>query len=206
MSEAGDRPRPQYGEYATPEEQRARIRQPDASSALEAGQTPDGAEQASLGVHGAATGGHAPHSGYAVPPHPGGYAPAQAAPSGARRTGDRIATFALLGYGLFNVVTTLSALLDFPRLAGTYFSLMGIPGSFTNVESGMLWSRIALVLLVAGYAATVLVSLRRLRAGKLTWWIPLSAGVVVQLIVGVLLAVPLINDPAFQSFMMSGAV
>ena len=29
------RPRPQYGEYATPEEQRARIKQPDTTWALE---------------------------------------------------------------------------------------------------------------------------------------------------------------------------
>ena len=33
-----ERPRPQYGEYATPEEQRARIQQPDATWALETGQ------------------------------------------------------------------------------------------------------------------------------------------------------------------------
>ena len=45
MSDAPDeRPRPQYGEYATPEEQRARIQQPDATWALETGQAVDGAQ------------------------------------------------------------------------------------------------------------------------------------------------------------------
>ena len=34
------RPRPQYGEYATPEEQRARIQRPETTGALETGQDP----------------------------------------------------------------------------------------------------------------------------------------------------------------------
>ena len=42
MSDPGETPtRPQYGEYATPEEQRARIQQPDTTWLLETGQDPD---------------------------------------------------------------------------------------------------------------------------------------------------------------------
>ncbi len=39
-----ERPRPQYGEYATPEEQRARIQHPDVTWALETGQAVEGGQ------------------------------------------------------------------------------------------------------------------------------------------------------------------
>ena len=196
MSESEDRPRPQYGEYATPEEQRARIRQPDASPARDSGLPGDAPP--------AAPGTPLPPGGYhPQPPVAPGYPVVSEEAVARKRTADRIITFALLAYGLFNVVTTLSALLDFPRLATTYFDLMGISGTFTNVESGQLWGRIGFIILVAGYVLTVMISLRRLRAGKLTWWIPLVAGIVVQLVVGVCLAIPLVNDPAFQAYVFS---
>ena len=37
MSDPDPRPRPQYGEYASPEEQRARIAKPDVTDALSTG-------------------------------------------------------------------------------------------------------------------------------------------------------------------------
>ena len=40
MSEAESRPRPQYGEYATPEEQRARIQHPEVTEALQSAVAP----------------------------------------------------------------------------------------------------------------------------------------------------------------------
>ena len=196
MSEPSERPRPQYGEYATPEEQRARIRQPDASWVLESGQSVDGAQ--AVASDPAAPGGYLPH-----PVAPGYPVVATEQAVARKRTADRILTFALLAYGLFNVVTTVSALLDFPRLASTYYDLMGISGTFTNIEAGQLWGRVGLIILVGGYVLTLMISLRRLRAGKLTWWIPLVAGVVVQLVVGICLAIPLVNDPAFQQYAFS---
>ena len=41
MSDAESRPRPQYGEYATPEEQRARIQHPEVTEALQSGVAPE---------------------------------------------------------------------------------------------------------------------------------------------------------------------
>ena len=88
------RPQPLYGQYATPEEQRARIRQPDATWALETGQS----------VSPAATPPRqpAPPAG-ARPPS----ATTKAAPTRGRLV-DRVVTVGLLAYGLFAVVSSFS--------------------------------------------------------------------------------------------------
>src|SRR5690606_17654611 len=92
------RPAPQYGEYATPEEQRARIRQPDPAAAP----PPAAAVQP-----------YAPH-----PPH------ARPTTDAARptRAADRIITFALLAYGLITVVTAVPQMLDFAGFAQTWMA------------------------------------------------------------------------------------
>ncbi|HIE62323.1 MAG TPA: hypothetical protein EYQ02_12015, partial [Microbacterium sp.] len=102
-----DRPEPKYGVYATPEEQRARIQKPDATWALETGESvTDAAVPASASNAGAA--------------------PAAVDPARSRAI-DRIITFALLAYALVNVAVAALALLDFPQYAATVFEVMGIP-------------------------------------------------------------------------------
>src|SRR5215204_6003631 len=89
------RPRPQYGEYATPEEQRARIKQPDMTRLLETGQDPDALQ------------GAAPAASPAVAGRPAD------ADARRRRFADRVATTALLVYGLVNVVTGIPSMIDY---------------------------------------------------------------------------------------------
>lgn len=78
------RPQPQYGEYATPEEQRARIREPQPPPAEPAPQRP-------------------------AAPAPAGRATAVEAPW---RLIDRGAAVALLAYGLLSLVNAIPAILD----------------------------------------------------------------------------------------------
>jgi hypothetical protein len=168
------RPQPQYGEYATPEEQRARIRRPDATYALESGHP-----VVSAGAPGAA-------------------ADASPAPSPAPRPRvvDRIVTVALLAYGLFNVLSSFAVFLDYGAYAEAMFAVMGVDAELADPAAGRPWGVAAAVLLSAGWIATALVSWWSMRRGRITWWIPLVAGIVFTFTAGVLMVIPLMNDPA----------
>ncbi|MGW8484419.1 DUF6264 family protein [Microbacterium sp. NPDC055903] len=168
--------RPQYGEYASEDEQRRRAGLPPLDPA-----TAD------------------------LPP--AGYGPA-AVPAveeptiPARRWGpDRIATIALLAYGLVNVLMSAGSYLDLSTIMNQYMAILGIEGEFTNLAQGRLWGGIAATVLVAGYALTVWLSLRRLRARKLTWWVPVVGAIVTSFAVSLCLIVPMMGDPVFASFL-----
>ncbi|MDO8382375.1 MAG: DUF6264 family protein [Microbacterium sp.] len=192
---APDRPaRPEYGEYATPEEQRARIQQPDATHALSSGQSLDAP---------AAPVPPAPPYGSAstTPPALSAGAPAPVVPEASGparpvrrpRTVDRIATFALLGYGLFNVLTSIPAFTEYSTYANTLLDIMGVDAEFSGGGRG--WGLAAAFVLGLGWLLTATLTWLNLRRGRITWWIPLVGGVVFTLTASVLLMVPLFSDP-----------
>lgn len=168
------RPRPKFGEYATPEEQRARIQQPDAPAALSSGQAPD-----------------------ELPPR--SPAPAPAAPRKRGRTIDRIATGVLLGYGLFIVLTSIPTVVDYSGFVSTFLSTLGVSASLADPAAGRGWAIAAALVLGIGWLAAVALSLANLRAGRITFWIPLVAGVVCNLVSSTLLIIPLVSDHAVWS-------
>lgn len=181
--------RPAYGEYATPEEQRSRIQQPDATAALSSGQSLDAPAPS------------------APPQQPVSAEPVVSATSDAPvpvrrpRTLDRVATFALLGYGLFNVLTSIPAFTDYTTYANTLLQLMGVDAEFTSGGRG--WGLAAALVLGLGWLLTATLTWRNLRRGRITWWIPLVGGVVFTLAASVLLMVPLFTDPAIWSALVS---
>ncbi|MGP3536237.1 DUF6264 family protein [Microbacterium sp. RD1] len=174
MSESEPRPRPQFGEYASAEEQRARIARPEVTDALSAGMRPPGSGA----------------------PAPAGRPARVPAASGARRA-DRVGTIALLLYGLFNVLLTVPRLFDFPTFANEYLELLGADGTFTNTAAADVWGPVAAVVYIAGWVATALVSWRMLQRGRIAFWVPLVGAVVTTSIVAACVAVPLSADPAF---------
>lgn len=186
MSEASDprgiphsadslRPRPQYGEYATPEEQRAHIRQPDVTRSLETG---------------------------GMPPHE---EPVPAAPSSVRRPrlADRIATIALLVYGVFSVVTVLPSLLDYVAYSDTLLNALGVDATLADPSAARPWGFAAAIVLGLGWLATAYVSWLSLKARRLTWWIPLVGGLVFNALAAILMLVPILNDPAVWAALQS---
>ena len=177
-----ERPRPQYGEYATPEEQRSAIRQPAPS----AGPAP-GASGAS--VPPLAEGTPLPR-GHRPPPRP---TTSAARPS---RTADRIITLALLAYGLVTVASAVPQLWHFAAFASSWMDLAGIDGTFTNTAEGDLWGRIGVAVFIVGWLVTAVLSWRALARGRLGWWIPLVGALVTFVFVSVCLTVPLLSDPA----------
>lgn len=184
MSSGDPRPRPQYGEYATPEEQRARIRQPDTTWAIETGQAP--AEVAA----------DAP----AAEPHGWPVDTAKAPPLPQTRNTDRIVTLSLLIVGGFNVAFTAVSYFDLAGLADQAMKMLGIPGEFTNLDAARLWGPISAAVLILGYLLTAFFAWRRMRKGRLSWWIPVVGAVVTYVIVYFCLAVPLLGDPAFLQY------
>lgn len=170
------RPRPRYGEYATPEEQRARIAQPAVTDALSAGVTPAAAPAAS------------------APSAPA--APSAPVPVATRRSMlDRIFTVALLGYGLFIVITSIPTVADYDGFAAGFFETLGVDATLTDPSAGRGWGLASALVLGIGWLAAAVLSWRNLRAGRISFWIPLVAGIVCTMIASVLLVVPLMMDP-----------
>lgn len=176
--EGASRPRPQYGEYATPAQQRAAIKQP--------------APQASLPVK------PLPHPVTGPLPLP------HATTSAARpsRTADRVITFALLIYGLVTVISAIPQLWQFAEFAQAWMDLAGIEATFTNTAEGELWGRIGAVVFVLGWVLTALLSWRSIARGRLGWWIPPVGAIVTFIIVTVCLTVPLMGDPAIVDYLL----
>jgi type III secretory pathway component EscS len=188
--EDGSRPRPQYGEYASAEEQRARIREPQPPFAPPAASAPSTPS----------TSGPAPQ---APPPLPTWGAPSPVAPARHPHPIDRIVTIVLLAWGAVNVVYSAISYANLPAFAAQAYRIMDVQGEFTNLAAGRLWGVIAAVALVVGYLVTLMLAVRNLRRRRLAWWIPVVGAVVTFLVVYVCLAIPLLGDPAFMQYVSS---
>lgn len=191
------RPRPQFGEYASPEEQRARIAEPiDEQRAEELGIAPVVPIEAKPEPTLREQTRQAPQA-----PAPDGPSSPVALPPGGRRpvTGDRLATSLLLGLGLVGLIVTMPNLLDLPGIIRPALVQLGVSGySSDGIASAM--GILALGLQIAIWIAAVVLSMRSLRTGRLTFWIPLVAGVAANIVLFICFAVAVGADPAFMEF------
>jgi hypothetical protein len=170
------RPRPQFGEYATPEQQKKAIKVPldDTESMPVASQ-------------------ESPTSHISVQGGPAAQAPARPA------SGDRIATMILLGIGLATILLTMAALADLPRAIDMAFAQLEL-GDYTSTALGSALGWTALILSVALWGTALWLSLRALRRGRVAWWIPLVFGVIGNIAVFVCVAMAMAGDPAFTEY------
>lgn len=175
--------RPRYGEYATPEQQRAAAGLPPAEPVI----VPPAASARSSAP--------APAPGPVPTPLPTAGRPAHPV--------DRLITFALLGFGLVNVLSSVGSFLDLASTMDSTLQILGLEGEFTNFQAARVWGVIAAVVMIAGYAATVWVAFRRLRAQRRTWWVPLAGFAVTMALVSACIAVPMFGDPAFTQGMLT---
>jgi hypothetical protein len=118
---------------------------------------------------------------------------------------DRIVTFALLAYGLVNVVAAVPAFLDYGAYAETMLTMLGVDVQLSDPADGRAWGIAAVLVLTIGWCATAAVSLWSVRRGRLTWWIPLVAGILFTFAAGALMAVPLLSDPAVWQALIDSA-
>ncbi|WP_244632485.1 DUF6264 family protein [Microbacterium sp. Se63.02b] len=106
--------RPQYGELATPEEQRRAASLPPLEEVAVAPAAPPVAPAVITAQDATAS---------SARPHPV----------------DRLVTLALLAYGLVNIVITGLSYLDLPTVLNQTMTILGIEGEFTNFAQGRVW-------------------------------------------------------------------
>jgi hypothetical protein len=168
MSE--QRERPQYGEYASVD------------------------EQVAAGGYAVETAPAAPPAQLAPPVATSRVAGAPPA----HRPWDLALTVAFLVFGAYSVVSSIPGLLDFGATINQIYALSGY-GDYTElaladgIGIGILVSQSVL------FVATVLVTALRLRAHKIAFFVPLVGGVVAGLVIFVLMLVAIVSDPAFAA-------
>lgn len=161
--------RPQYGEYATPEEQRRAMGLPEAP-AVYASSTPD-----------------------ASPDHTDAHRTEGGA---AKHPVDRVVTFILLAFGLFTVLNSIPGYLALPEvLQGVYDSLGA--GNYTAVDTAASLGVTAVVVQGVLWIATAWLAFASLKRGRLSWWIAVVGGAVNFVAVMVIVSVALFADPGF---------
>lgn len=114
------------------------------------------------------------------------------------RSADKIITIVLLAIGAIGALQLAAACFGM----STTFAMLGdTPGiePFTGPSWLGTAGKVTGVVIFALYALTLIYSIRRVRAGKLTFWVPLTAGVVALLIVIVLTLVAMLNTPELMA-------
>lgn len=161
---SAERPRPRYGEYATPEEV-ARAR-----------------------------GARAPDAPPAAPP---GTALPRPLPPRARppRRGNNLITVLLLLFGIWNTVDSIPGYLDFGSVLSQAVALAG----YGSVEFGAVAHTAGIVLLVVSLLlliAAIGVSLRLIRDGRRSIWVPITAGALSVVVSVVVMTIVVANTPS----------
>lgn len=169
MTEA--RERPEYGEYATPEEQAEAMGTPTAPFVQAAIVEPVALAEASAAI---------------VRPQP--------------RRWDLVLTIALVVLGAYGVFNGFAANADLAYTITQAYAALGYDGQFPDVERanavGLTLNIVQPILLILAVSLSSL-SLRR---GRVTFYIPLAAGVLSTIISVILLMTLIYADPGFWAF------
>ncbi len=188
------REQPQFGEYATPEEQRAAIRQPlpGQFDAPEAQATPADASSPPT----------------APPPTaprvlPQGMPPGSTLPAAQRpRFADRIFTFVLLGVGLVDVIQSWLAAPAYAQAISETLATLnvtvspqavpGAAGFVVAIIGSVLW------LIVAG------LSWLSVHVNRISFWIPLAGGALMSVATAIYLIIVLTSSTGLQNLVPGG--
>jgi len=192
---ADERPRPRYGEYATPEEV-AEARGPlppdpaDATDPVSRLAAPIERPVSPRGLQAGAPPRRTPPTARPMPPR-------RPLPAGARppRPGNNLITVLLLVFGIWNTVSSIPNYLDFGPVLSQGVQLAG----YGSVEFGAIAHTAGIVLLVVSFLlliAAVGVSLRLIRDGRRSIWVPVAAGILYFVVSLVVMTIVVANTPA----------
>ena len=119
---------------------------------------------------------------------------------------DRVATFVLLGLAGINVVSNVLLVSRYSRSTLAMLSSRGYPVDVFSrqAELQQAGGAIAIVSLVV-FVPMLVLTFRRLRAGKLSSWVPLVAGIVVTLVQTALIVSVFLGDAAFVQAILDNA-
>jgi hypothetical protein len=200
------RPRPQYGEYASPDEQARAMGFSDAAS-LSLSKQPVAPDAAAPETTTDSTttdpAGTTPVASPYSPPGVGARSPGASAPGPLingrpRRLWDAVLTIVLLGLGVISVTTSIPQYADFANTLSGVVSDAGY-GDYTNTS---LASNIGIAINVTQivlFLATAAVSVMMVRRNRLAFYIPLIGAVLFFIVLAVLLVIALTGDPSVMS-------
>jgi hypothetical protein len=201
---ADSRSRPQYGEYASPEDQAKAIRVPihPPEQVPPAGPAPIETRGADHRVGAGSDAGpwSSPRQLGDAPGRPGTGTPVDAARQ-LRRTRDIGFTAVLLAVGLFWVIVSIPGMADLPATIQQTYLMQGYTGQYGPVA---LATTIGLVINISQlvlWAATCALSVLAIRRRRRAFYIPLIGGAVSGLLVMVLTIVAMINDPGLLHYL-----
>ena len=176
-----DAEKPEFGEYASPQEQARAIArsQPDAASQSTSPEPPRGPAPEHTAAA-TSTAGAGPAAGPL----------------------DRMVTVTLLALGLVYLIGGAGGYLDLPRTLDTVYAQFGI-GSYTPTGAtpafgiAFVASQSVIWIVVAAW------SYRRLSRGRRSWWVPVLGAVATFLVTVALFGALLWSDPAFLAYVTS---
>jgi len=193
--DSGQRPRPRYGEYATPEEV-AEARGPLPPEPVEPS---DPVSRLAAPIERPASP-RAAQTGARPSPGVRSAARSPSARVGRRhpRPGNNLITVLLLVFGIWNTVSSIPSYLDFAAVLSQGVELAG----YGSVTFGAIARTAGIVLLVISLLlliAAVGVSLRLIRDGRPSIWVPLAAGALYFVASLIVMAIVVANTPALLS-------
>ena len=168
------RPRPEYGEYATPEEQ---------AEAMGTVIEPVADIPADIPAE--------------LPP------PTIARPAAVQaRRWDLVVTIALLVFAIYTTINVFVSFTDLASvISRSYVIAYGYKGGYPNADLASSVGRTVNIIQPVLLLLTIWLSTRSLRRGRVTFWIPLAAGGVSLIVTLVALSVLISGDPDFMAFM-----
>jgi hypothetical protein len=172
--------RPQYGEYATPEEVAAAFGTPPPPRQPAQPDAPQ------------------------LPPPVAGTAVRAAPPAGVvvERSWNRILTTILIALGAYRTVVSFFSLnAEGDNLAASLKSV-GYTG-FTSIAEINELALTGAVLQAVFLGLAVVISLRLLRAGRISFWVPLVAALICWVVIASLYMGVIVNDPAYATWVES---
>ncbi|MEX1077764.1 MAG: DUF6264 family protein [Homoserinimonas sp.] len=182
------RPRAQYGEYATPEEQQRARGLPEKSDTP----APDAADSAPRPAAEPSRQGDAEP----MPSQPSAAQPPAAGKPKATHPVDRVVTIVLLAVGLFLFLNGIPGYLALPDALQMVYDQLGA-GTFPATETATSLGVTALVVQGLIWIATAASAWFAMKRGRLAWWIALLGGVLSFIASMVIVSIALFADPGF---------
>ena len=197
------RPRPQYGEYATPQEQAKIIADslpPVSSLLVPAPAAPTPPATAGHPASASPTAGGSAHRAPDAATRASANAAVRPAAPRRRRRWDLILTALLLGYASVNVIGQLMARDMLSTIVTQFFVAQGI-GVYTPTALTTTLGNSLNVVTLTLFAVTVLVTTWMLRRGRVAFWVPIAGGVAATIVALVFVVILLQSDPAFTAYL-----
>lgn len=176
-------PAPQYGEFATPQDQ-------ERAAAAAAARTPP----ALAGSPASAS--PLPPASSLPPASPTPLWPARRKP----RRWDLVVTSVLLGYAAVNVLAQLFSGSTLETVMTEFYRAQSI-GTYTPTALAQNLGTVLNVVTIVLFIVTVFATWWMMRRGRIAFWVPLVGGAVATIVAVVFVAVLLQGDPAFISYM-----